>query len=78
MEEDKNIQFKKAISIFRKDAKIKECFHFDTACCSDKIIAAHSIQRNGVLSLVEDAVNGSSCVYSFLHLKYDEEGKVSQ
>lgn len=74
-EEKKNIKLKKAISTFKKDAKIKECFHFDKKSCSNKIIAAHSIQRSGVLSLLEDEVNGNLAVYSFLHLKYDETGK---
>lgn len=71
----KYIEFKKAASIFKRDAKIKECFHFDNEECSNNIVAAHSVQRNGVLSLVEDEINGNLSLYSFLSLKYDENGK---
>jgi hypothetical protein len=76
MKKKKNIEFSKMKSAFKKDAKIKECFHFDNDSCSNKIIAAHSIQRSGVLSLIEDEVDGNKSVYSFLHLKHNEEGAV--
>ena len=75
MNDDKNRKLKMTISKFKSDSKIKECFHFDHSSCSKKIIAAHSVQRNGVLSLIEDEVKGNLSIYSFLYLKYDEHGR---
>lgn len=77
MKKKKNIELKKAISTFKKDSKIKECFHYDTDSCSNKIIAAHSLQRNGVLSLIEGEVDKNKVVYCFLYRKYDENGMVT-
>jgi hypothetical protein len=55
-------------SQFMKDARIKECFHFNKDECNKKIISAHSLQRNGVLSILEHKIKGNNVVYSFLHL----------
>ncbi|WP_236979856.1 hypothetical protein [Membranihabitans maritimus] len=50
---------------FSKDSRIKSCYHYDNDNCGDKIIQAHSLQRNGVLSLVESDVNGNQKVLCF-------------
>lgn len=72
----KNHQLRKDISSFKKDSQIIQCFHFDHAECSANIIKAHSLQMNGVLSVLESTVNENSTIYSFLDFKYDENGKI--
>lgn len=60
---------------FRKDSRIKSCYHFDNENCGDKIIQAHSLQRNGVLSLVESDVNGNQKVLCFKNPKVNGFGQ---
>ncbi|MBZ9731570.1 hypothetical protein LB467_17935 [Salegentibacter sp. JZCK2] len=74
MEDRKDIELKKNIAQFRKDSRIKECFHFDKEKCANRIISAHSIQNNRVLNLIEDEVNNNSIVYSLLNRTYDNNG----
>lgn len=38
----------------RKEARFKECIHPDKANCSERIIGAHSIQNNKILSKIAD------------------------
>ena len=38
----------------RKKSRIKECIHPDKAHCSERIIGAHSIQNNKILSKISD------------------------
>jgi hypothetical protein len=71
-----NIEANKWKSKFRKDARIKECFHYDSLNCSDKIISAHSIQRNNVLSLIESSFKGNLSVYSFLNVTRSTDGRI--
>jgi hypothetical protein len=68
---NKYIEYRKAMSQYKRDSKIAECFHFDTDNCSKEIVSAHSIQRNGVLNLLEAEVNGNKVVYNFLELIFD-------
>ncbi len=74
MDERKDIEYRKVVSKFKKDSKIKECFHYEKESCSNQIISAHSIQRSGVLSLIEDYDEENFSVYSFLHRKIDQNG----
>ncbi len=60
---------KRARAKFKSDSKIKECFHFKTSDCKGKIKSAHSLQKNGVLSILEHEINKNKVVYSFLHPK---------
>lgn len=62
-------KWKNQISKFKSDSKIKECFHFDSDSCKGKIKSAHSLQKNGVLSLLEAEINKNNVVYSFLYPK---------
>jgi len=62
-------ELNKARSKFKSDSRIKECFHYNHDECNDKIIQAHSLQKNGVLNILESEENGNNVVYSFLHLK---------
>lgn len=38
----------------RKKAQFKECLYPDHSCCSEKVIKAHSIQNNKILSKISD------------------------
>lgn len=75
MKERNDIKYKKQILRFKKDARIKECFHYDHGKCSNDIILAHSIQKSGVLSLIESEIDGNSAVYSFFHRRVNEDGQ---
>lgn len=66
-------EYKKAVSKFKNDSRIKECFHFDHNKCDENIIRAHSLQKNGVLSLLEEEVNGNLSIYSFLHKEINNQ-----
>lgn len=61
-------------SQFKHDSKIKECFHYDKKNCFGKIKSAHSLQKNGVLDILEYEINKNKVVYSFLHPKPIGEG----
>jgi cell fate (sporulation/competence/biofilm development) regulator YlbF (YheA/YmcA/DUF963 family) len=58
------------IEKFYKEAgRIKECFHHRKDECKGKIKQAHSIQKNGKLSILESEVNGNMSVYTFANSK---------
>lgn len=58
------------IARFYKDAaRIKKCFHHRKEECRGKIKQAHSIQKNGKLTILESLVNGNNCVYTFASSK---------
>lgn len=56
--------FRKSIQEMRRESKIKECFHPTKSECDGPIKQAHSLQRNGRLSLIEDDVNGQNQLYT--------------
>lgn len=58
---------------FKRESKIEECFHHKKEECQGVIKQAHSIQRNGRLSIIEDDVNGNKCVYTFTSHKSTKE-----
>ena len=64
-EEDKIRQINSLMSSFKKDSRIKECFHHNKDKCDGKIKQAHSVQRNGRLSIIESVINGNNSVYTF-------------
>lgn len=68
---NKKIELNKIQSELRSKARISECFHFDESECKGKIKKAHSIQRNGRLSLLEEEVNGNTKIYSFTEIDFD-------
>lgn len=57
-------EFQKGISEMKQISRIKECFHPKKENCVMPIKQAHSLQRNGRLSLVEELVNGQNCLYT--------------
>jgi hypothetical protein len=77
LDEDFQRFHKKKFSQFKADAKIKECFHFDNSTCKGSIVAAHSIQQNGVLNILAQEVKGNKGVYGFNNLALTPMGAVS-
>ncbi|GAB3837417.1 hypothetical protein [Hymenobacter jeollabukensis] len=74
MAHPKQIEHNKLMSVFYKDARIKECLHPNQAECKGAIKKTHSIQRNGRLSIMEGEVGGVNGIYSFLTNEYDWRG----
>ncbi len=64
-------EFKEGQKNFEKDGLTKDCFYHDKSECEGKIKKAHSLQRNGVLSIVESEVAGNMVVYCFQRMKKD-------
>lgn len=62
----------------KKNGTIKECFHHNKEECKGKIKQAHSIQKNGRLSIIESEVNKNLSVYSFTNFKSDEKNVISE
>ncbi|MFW6046475.1 MAG: hypothetical protein ACOCP4_01645 [Candidatus Woesearchaeota archaeon] len=54
---------------YKEASRIKECFHHKKDECKGKIKQAHSIQKNGKLSILESEVNGNMSVYTFAKSK---------
>jgi hypothetical protein len=59
------IEYQKMMSSVKKLGMIKECFYHDKGQCKGDIKQAHSLQRNGRLSIIEGEVNGNSSIYTF-------------
>ena len=70
-----NVEWYKQFSQFRRDSKIKKCFREGYDECGESIVAAHSIQRNGVLDILESEISGKMAVLSFLDLEFNEKGE---
>jgi hypothetical protein len=62
--DDLMLKFRKGIAQMKKESLIKECFHPSKSECVLPIKQAHSLQRNGRLSLIEEEVNGQNCLYT--------------
>lgn len=62
--DDLMIEFRKGVTQMKKESTIKECFHPNKSECVPPIKQAHSLQRNGRLSLIEEKVNGQNCLYT--------------
>lgn len=65
------VNFKKIKKEFKRIAKVKMCFHYDTNACQGKIKKAHSLQKNGVLSKLEYTQNKNNIIFSFSELNND-------
>lgn len=70
----KNTEIKKIYSEFRKRARIRECFCFDKNVCKPGIISAHSIQKSGRLSILEEKLNVNNVIFSTLNRIVDNQG----
>lgn len=63
-DEEKLVRIRKIMSDFNKESRISECFYHKKSECTGTIKQAHSLQRNGKLSLIEADVNGQNVLYS--------------
>jgi len=77
MSKELNIKLSKLRSEMLSKARIKECFHFNKEECDGGVIAAHSVQANGRLSLLEEEVNKNMRLYSFIEKQIDDFGYTS-
>lgn len=64
-------EYNKIIGEFKRVARIKECYHYNHEECSENIISAHSVQRSGRLSLLEEKRRNNMVLYSTLKLNPD-------
>ncbi len=72
----KDLQKRKEFSKFLKNARINECFYQGTEICNREIISAHSIQENGVLSIIEEKINDNNVLYSLMDLEKGDNGEI--
>jgi len=56
--------YNNALSRVRKEAKIKDCFHYDKNKCKLPFKNAHSLQRQGALKILEQEKNGNRYLYA--------------
>jgi hypothetical protein len=52
---------------YKRNSSHKKCFYYDKSTCKGKIKKAHSIQKEKILSQLEENVNNNNVVYSFDH-----------
>lgn len=69
-------EIKLAISALKKAKKIAECFSSDKNKCKGKIKQAHSLQKNGRLSIIEGRVNGNQAIYTLTEPIFNERGSI--
>lgn len=68
-------EVRESLRRFEKDGRIKDCFHHNRQECKGKIKKAHSLQRNGVLNIIEEEVKGNKVVYCFQRMKKNPFGQ---
>lgn len=68
----KEREFRDLMSAHKRAMKIKNCFHHKQSECKGHIKQAHSLQRNGRLSVIEGDVNGNQCIYTFTSHRVSE------
>ena len=73
MDNDDLQNFKKLGGAYKQESRIKECFHHNKDECRGKIKQAHSLQKNGRLSIVESEVKGNQVVYTFTSFNSSKE-----
>lgn len=71
-------EFNRNINQVKRYGTIKECFHHNKTECLGKVKQAHSIQRNGRLSVIEAEVNKNLSVYSFSNFRSDESSVMAE
>lgn len=71
-------EFNRSLPDLKKHRTIKECFHHKKDECIGKIKQAHSIQKNGKLSILESEVNKNNCLYTFTHFKSSEKHLIDE
>lgn len=66
-----NQEFRKAKNDYKNTGRIAECFYHNKETCGNKIVQAHSVQRNKRLTLIEEEVKGQNMLYTFT--EWDED-----
>ncbi|MBK6861667.1 MAG: hypothetical protein IPK91_15675 [Saprospiraceae bacterium] len=62
-------ELRESKSKFEKDGRTKDCFYYNHEECEGEIKNAHSLQKNGVLNIIEDEVEGNMIVFCFQRMK---------
>ncbi|GAB3786502.1 hypothetical protein GCM10028818_50020 [Spirosoma horti] len=68
------IEYNKGVSYLKGISRISDCFYHKKEECSGPIKQAHSLQRNGRLSVIEGEVNGENKLYTFTSSTPNEHG----
>jgi len=71
-------EFNRSLPDLKKHRTIKECFHHKKQECKGKIKQAHSIQKNGKLSILESEVNKNKSLYTFTNFISSEKSVISE
>ena len=71
-------QFNRSLPDLKKHRTIKECFHHKKEECKGKIKQAHSIQKNGKLSILEGDVNKNKSLYTFTNFISSEKSLIEE
>tara|TARA_R110000744_G_scaffold314485_1_gene421523 strand:- start:1309 stop:2268 length:960 start_codon:yes stop_codon:yes gene_type:complete len=66
------MNYKEIVADYKKNSKLKFCFHRNKTHCTSKIKSAHSIQKEKILSQLTTTVNKNEVLYSFDSFKSDE------
>lgn len=64
---------KKIIADYKIHSNQKSCFYKDKTNCSSKIKKAHSIQKQKILTQLEETINKNKLIYSFQSKESNEE-----
>lgn len=72
-EQELSRELNSKMKVYRNESTIKECFHHQKGECKGTIKQAHSIQRNGRLSIIEAEMGGNNCIYTFTSFKSSEK-----
>lgn len=71
-------EFNRSLTDLKKHRTIKECFHHEKDECKGKIKQAHSIQKNGKLSILESNVNKNKSLYTFTNFISSENSIIEE
>lgn len=71
-------EFNRSLPDLKKHRTIKECFHHNKHECKGKIKQAHSIQKNGKLSILESEVNKNKSLYTFTNFISSEKSVIEE
>jgi|TARA_R110000744_G_scaffold379793_1_gene498766 hypothetical protein len=66
------MNYKEILADYKRNSKLKFCFHRDKSLCSGKIKAAHSIQKEKILTQLTSTINKNEVLYSLDSVKSDE------
>jgi len=73
MTRKEEIEFSKRMNAFARGGDTSFCFYPDKSSCSKKVILAHGLQKNGVLSLIESMYKGENKLLSLEGIQKNKE-----